>query len=89
MTVSFHKYGDFFPGTGALEDLGARAGRGYAVNVPLKDGIDDEMYEEIFKKVGSHTKAESALLFSGYGSGPESISTRSDYNSGGGRLSIR
>ena len=26
MTVSFHKYGDYFPGTGSLDDIGAEAG---------------------------------------------------------------
>lgn len=24
MTLSFHKYGDFFPGTGDIDDLGAK-----------------------------------------------------------------
>lgn len=51
MCVSFHKYGDYFPGTGALEDIGARAGKGYSVNVPLKDGVDDVTFEIVFKKV--------------------------------------
>eukprot|EP00878_Enallax_costatus_P042872 GHUV01050374.1.p1 GENE.GHUV01050374.1~~GHUV01050374.1.p1 ORF type:complete len:133 (+),score=10.75 GHUV01050374.1:47-445(+) len=37
MTVSFHKYGDFFfPGTGALIDIGEQRGRYYTLNVPLK-----------------------------------------------------
>ena len=27
MTVSFHKYGDFFPGTGDLRDVGVKAGK--------------------------------------------------------------
>lgn len=53
MTLSFHKYGDFFPGTGRLEDVGYAKGKNYAVNVPLKDGIDDEMYCDIFKPVVS------------------------------------
>jgi len=35
MTVSFHRYGDFFPGTGDLRDIGEGEGKGYAVNVPL------------------------------------------------------
>lgn len=39
--VSFHKFGDFFPGTGDIADIGARDGRGYSVNVPLKDGVTD------------------------------------------------
>ena len=54
--VSFHKYGDnFFPGTGAQGDVGHAGGHGYSVNVPLKEGMDDEsykfMYEPIMKKV--------------------------------------
>lgn len=51
MTLSFHKYGDYFPGTGRLEDIGYTKGRGYSVNVPLKDGIDDESYAAIFNPV--------------------------------------
>lgn len=51
MTLSFHKYGDFFPGTGMLEDVGYGKGKYYSVNVPLKDGIDDLSYEQIFKPV--------------------------------------
>ena len=51
MTLSFHKYGDFFPGTGRLEDRGREKGENYAVNVPLKDGIDDESYNKIFVPV--------------------------------------
>lgn len=49
MTVSFHKYGEYFPGTGDLRDIGAGKGKFYAVNFPLRDGIDDEAYESIFK----------------------------------------
>ncbi|RKP23787.1 histone deacetylase phd1 [Syncephalis pseudoplumigaleata] len=52
MTVSFHKYnGDFFPGTGALEETGSGHGKHFALNVPLRDGIDDERYLELFKSV--------------------------------------
>ncbi|CAL2045985.1 unnamed protein product [Caenorhabditis brenneri] len=51
MTVSFHKYGDFFPGTGDLKDVGAGKGKLYSVNVPLRDGITDESYQSIFKPV--------------------------------------
>lgn len=49
MTVSFHKYGEYFPGTGDLRDIGAGKGKYYAVNFPLRDGIDDDAYERIFK----------------------------------------
>lgn len=51
MTVSFHKYGDYFPGTGMLEDVGFGKGKHYAVNVPLKNGINDETYIPLFKSV--------------------------------------
>lgn len=51
MCVSFHKFGEYFPGTGHIKDVGAGKGRYYSVNVPLNDGIDDESYESIFKPV--------------------------------------
>ncbi|KAL6575769.1 Histone deacetylase 9 [Orobanche hederae] len=52
MTVSFHKYGDmFFPGTGDVKDVGEREGKFYAINVPLKDGIDDGSFLRLFKTV--------------------------------------
>ncbi|EEY61588.1 histone deacetylase, putative [Phytophthora infestans T30-4] len=51
MTVSFHKYGDFFPGTGDVKDIGAKSGMYYAVNFPLHSGMDDDSYESIFKPV--------------------------------------
>ncbi|ERE73366.1 histone deacetylase 2-like protein [Cricetulus griseus] len=51
MTVSFHKYGEYFPGTGDLLDIGAGKGKYYAVNYPPHDGIDDDSYEAIFKPV--------------------------------------
>lgn len=51
MTVSFHKYGDFFPGTGDVKDVGVKAGKQYAVNFPLAAGIRDAAYESIFKPV--------------------------------------
>ncbi|KAB0791481.1 hypothetical protein PPYR_03281 [Photinus pyralis] len=55
MTVSFHKYGNyFFPGTGDMYEIGAESGRYYSVNVPLKEGIDDASYWQIFKPVISH-----------------------------------
>ncbi|GER57108.1 histone deacetylase [Striga asiatica] len=52
MTVSFHKYGDFFfPGTGDVKDVGEREGKFYAINVPLKDGIDDGSFLRLFKTI--------------------------------------
>ena len=51
MTVSFHKYGEYFPGTGELRDIGIGQGKHYAVNCPLRDGINDESYKSIFEPV--------------------------------------
>ena len=51
MTVSFHKYGEYFPGTGELRDIGVGQGKNYAVNFPLRDGIDDKSYKNIFEPV--------------------------------------
>ncbi|CAK7892173.1 histone deacetylase Rpd3p [[Candida] anglica] len=51
MTCSFHKYGEFFPGTGELRDIGVGKGKYHAVNIPLRDGIDDSTYKSIFEPV--------------------------------------
>ncbi|KAL5976394.1 Histone deacetylase 9 [Asimina triloba] len=52
MTASFHKYGDmFFPGTGDVKEIGEREGKYYAINVPLKDGIDDLSFTRLFKTI--------------------------------------
>jgi histone deacetylase 1/2 len=51
MTCSFHKYGEFFPGSGAYTDVGAKEGKYCSLNFPLKDGLDDESFESIFKPV--------------------------------------
>ncbi|KAF8382871.1 hypothetical protein PRIPAC_72013 [Pristionchus pacificus] len=51
MTVSFHRYGNFFPRTGHIKDIGAYAGHRYALNVPLKEGITDDAYQSIFQPI--------------------------------------
>ncbi|ORY80772.1 hypothetical protein BCR35DRAFT_291286 [Leucosporidium creatinivorum] len=51
MTCSFHKYGEFFPGTGDIKDIGHGKGKNYAVNFPLRDGITDEAYKSVFEPV--------------------------------------
>ena len=54
MTVSFHKYGEYFPGTGELRDVGVGKGKYYAVNFPLRDGINDDSYKNIFEPIIQH-----------------------------------
>lgn len=51
MTCSFHKFGEYFPGTGDVKDKGFELGENYAINVPLHDGMDDESYHTVFKPV--------------------------------------
>ena len=51
MTVSFHKYGEYFPGTGELRDIGVGQGKHYSINFPLRDGVDDRSYKGIFEPV--------------------------------------
>lgn len=51
MTVSFHKYGDFFPGTGHIKDVGFGQGKYYALNVPLNDGLDDDSFGGLFRPI--------------------------------------
>jgi histone deacetylase 1/2 len=65
-TLSFHKYGNVYPGTGHIEDIGLDEGKGYSVNCPLQDGIDDESYQQIFKeiveKVNEYYKPDCVVL---------------------------
>ncbi|KAJ5201016.1 hypothetical protein N7449_005819 [Penicillium cf. viridicatum] len=51
MTISFHKYGEYFPGTGELRDIGAGQGKHYTVNLPLRDGMNDVSYKSIFEPI--------------------------------------
>lgn len=51
MTLSFHQYGDFFPGTGNLDHIGHGDGKGYALNVPLQEGLDDQSFESIYRPI--------------------------------------
>jgi len=57
MSVSFHKLSPgFFPGTGSCLDVGEGKGKYYSVNVPLKDGITDKPFLEIFSRVMSEVR---------------------------------
>ncbi|KAF7789233.1 hypothetical protein EIP86_000174 [Pleurotus ostreatoroseus] len=51
MTCSFHKYGEYFPGTGELRDTGVGKGKYFALNFPLRDGMSDENYKSVFEPV--------------------------------------
>lgn len=66
MTCSFHKFKDYFPGTGHIEDIGKDAGLYHAVNFPLDEGLDDESFIYIFKpviaKIIENFRPEAILL---------------------------
>ena len=52
LTISTHERGDrLFPGTGAVDEIGEGAGRGFAVNLPLNPYTDDAVYLEAFEAV--------------------------------------
>ena len=51
MTLSFHQYGDFFPGTGNTDQIGHGEGKGYALNVPLQEGLDDQSFRSIYEPI--------------------------------------
>lgn len=62
MTCSIHKFGDFFPGTGTQIDTGKGEGKGYSVNIPLKNGITDEAFKSIFNPVSMNDLFTSHIL---------------------------
>jgi histone deacetylase 1/2 len=52
LTLSLHKFGDYFPGTGDVRDIGAGPkGQYHSVNFPLQDGMDDASYQSIFEPI--------------------------------------
>ncbi len=52
MTLSLHESGQFlFPGSGEIRELGAGAGRGLKLNVPLQPFTAGESYREVFEQV--------------------------------------
>lgn len=47
--VSSHAY-PFYPGTGALAEVGEGTGRGFTVNLPLPPGMGDEEYARAYRE---------------------------------------
>lgn len=51
-TCSFHIHDtSFFPGTGALSDVGFGRGKYHAVNVPLRRGLGSLSFRQVFTKI--------------------------------------
>lgn len=52
-TLSFHQFdpeNNFFPGTGALDEIGEEDGQHCSINVPLKPGCTDAKFLFLFNK---------------------------------------
>lgn len=49
--VSLHQYGNFFPGSGALDEIGTGDGQGYTLNVPLRRPYGDAAYATLYKQI--------------------------------------
>ena len=48
--ISAHQY-PFYPGTGAIDEIGAGEGRGRTINIPLPGGHGDASYLRIFAEI--------------------------------------
>jgi acetoin utilization deacetylase AcuC-like enzyme len=47
---STHAY-PYYPGSGSLREVGAGAGEGFTINIPLSGGQDDRAYAAIFREI--------------------------------------
>jgi acetoin utilization deacetylase AcuC-like enzyme len=48
--ISTHQF-PYYPGTGAADEVGREAGKGFTVNVPIEVGAVDEDYQTVFAQV--------------------------------------
>ncbi len=67
--VSTHQY-PYYPGTGAIGEVGAGEGEGYTINIPLPAGCGDEEYLRVFKEIvtpiGNRYEPEWILVSAGF-----------------------
>ncbi|MGH7828186.1 MAG: histone deacetylase family protein [Candidatus Binatia bacterium] len=48
--ISTHQF-PFYPGTGAMNEVGARGGEGFTINIPLPAGCGDGEYLQVFNDI--------------------------------------
>jgi acetoin utilization deacetylase AcuC-like enzyme len=48
--ISSHAF-PFYPGTGAIDEVGQGAGRGFTVNLPLPPGCGDSEYVDVYRAI--------------------------------------
>jgi acetoin utilization deacetylase AcuC-like enzyme len=67
---SIHRYGFFYPGTGAATEVGRGRGEGFTVNIPLPTGCTDSAYgiffDSILKPIALEFKPELVLVSAGF-----------------------
>ncbi len=67
---STHRYGFFYPGTGAPAEMGTGKGEGFTVNVPMLPGCGDAEYGNIFlhvlKPIALSYKPQLILVSAGF-----------------------
>ncbi len=54
--MSTHQY-PLYPGTGNWREVGARAGAGYTVNMPLPAGVGNEGFARLFAEVVTRSRS--------------------------------
>jgi len=67
--VSSHQF-PFYPGTGALDEVGEGAGRGFTLNLPMPGGMRDQdysrAYREIVQPIGQAFDPQLVLVSAGF-----------------------
>jgi acetoin utilization deacetylase AcuC-like enzyme len=67
--VSSHAF-PFYPGTGALDEVGEGEGRGFTVNLPMPPGFGDQeyarVYREVVEPIGRAFDPELVLVSAGF-----------------------
>jgi acetoin utilization deacetylase AcuC-like enzyme len=67
--ISSHQY-PFYPGTGALNDIGEGEGRGTTVNIPLKVGTGPEgfamLYEQVLWPIARRYQPDLIMVSAGF-----------------------
>jgi acetoin utilization deacetylase AcuC-like enzyme len=48
--ISTHQY-PYYPGTGAIDEIGSDGGRGFTLNIPLPTGCSDPEYLRVFQEL--------------------------------------
>lgn len=68
--ASIHQGGGFYPGTGALSDVGSGPGEGYTINLPVPAGSGEELWlsllEHIVIPAGREFKPDLILISAGF-----------------------